>query len=514
MTAPAAQENPLRVGLRREREADPCALVIFGAGGDLASRKLVPALYNLGLDRLLPGDAALVGAGRRPMTDAEFTQSMRQAVEAHSRRPLDPEMWEEMTPRIRYVQADYDSPDDFQRLAAQLAEVDEKLHTGGNRLFYLAIPPSAFEGIVSGLKTAGLHRPGKGGKWARVVIEKPFGRDLASARDLNATVHRVFDESHIFRIDHYLGKETVQNLLVFRFANGIFEPLWNQKYVDHVQITVAEAIGVEGRGSYYEEAGLLRDMVQNHLCQLLCLIGMEPPVSLDADAVRDEKVKVLRALRLLRPEDVDAATVRGQYGPGSSGGKPVPGYQEEPGVAPGSRTETYVAHRAYVDNWRWAGVPFYLRAGKRLPKRVTEVALQFRHVPHMLFRAGPDDRIVPNTLVLRIQPQEGISLKFDAKVPGPKPQIEPVSMEFHYGTAWGTEPPEAYERLLLDAMLGDPTLFIRADEVEASWMYVDRILERWAQTQEARPEVYAAGNWGPPASDALLKRDGRAWRRL
>ncbi len=514
MTAQVAQENPLRVGLRRERVADPCALVIFGAGGDLASRKLVPALYNLALDRLLPGDAALVGAGRRAMSDAEFVASMRQAVEEHSRRTLAPEMWDELVPRIRYVQADYDSPDDFQRLAAQLGEVDEKLNTGGNRLFYLATPPSAFEGIVSGLASAGLNRPGKGGKWARVVVEKPFGRDLASARQLNASVHRAFDESHVFRIDHYLGKETVQNLLVFRFANGIFEPLWNQKYVDHVQITVAEAIGVEGRGSYYEEAGLLRDMVQNHLCQLLCLIGMEPPVSLDADAVRDEKVKVLRALRLLPPEDVDASTVRGQYGPGASGGKPVPGYLEEKGVAARSRTETYVAHRAYVDNWRWAGVPFYLRAGKRLPKRVTEVALQFRHVPHMLFRAGPDDHIVPNTLVLRIQPQEGISLKFDAKVPGPKPQIEPVSMEFHYGTAWGMEPPEAYERLLLDAMLGDPTLFIRADEVEASWMYVDRILERWAQTQDVRPEVYPAGSWGPSGADALLERDGRRWRRL
>ena len=514
MTAQVAQENPLRLGLGRERVADPCALVIFGAGGDLASRKLVPALYNLALDRLLPGDAALVGAGRRPMTDDQFTQSMRQALEEHSRRPLDPEMWEDMARRIRYVQGAYDNPEDFRRLALQLSEVDQTQRTGGNRLFYLATPPSAFEEIVRGLAEAGLNKPGEGGKWARVVIEKPFGHDLASARALNAAVHTAFDEGQVFRIDHYLGKETVQNLLVFRFANGIFEPLWNQKYVDHVQITVAEGIGVEGRGSYYEEAGLLRDMVQNHMCQLLCLIGMEPPVSLDADAVRDEKVKVLRALRHLRAEDVDASTMRGQYGPGSSGGKPVPGYLEEKGVAPGSRTETYVAHRAYVDNWRWAGVPFYLRAGKRLPKRVTEVALQFRHVPHMLFRAGPDDRIVPNTLVLRIQPQEGISLKFDAKVPGPKPQIEPVSMEFHYGSAWGMEPPEAYERLLLDAMLGDPTLFIRADEVEASWMYVDRIREQWAQTPQARPEIYPAGSWGPSAADALLQRDGRAWRRL
>jgi len=514
MTAQVAQENPLRVGLRRERVADPCALVIFGAGGDLASRKLVPALYNLALDRLLPGDAALVGAGRRPMSDGEFAQAMREAVEAHSRRPLDPEMWDDMVRRIRYVQGNYDGPDDFRKLASQLSDVDHSFRTGGNHLFYLATPPSAFEGIVSGLGEAGLNKPAPGGKWARVVVEKPFGHDLASARALNAKVHRVFDESHVFRIDHYLGKETVQNLLVFRFANGIFEPLWNQKYVDHVQITVAEAIGVEGRGSYYEEAGIVRDMLQNHMFQLLCLIGMEPPVSLDADAVRDEKVKVLRALRHLRAEDVDATTVRGQYGPGSGGGKPVPGYVEEKGVARNSRTETFVAHRLHVDNWRWAGVPFYLRAGKRLPKRVTEVALQFRDVPHRLFRAGPDDRIVPNTLVLRIQPQEGISLKFDAKVPGPKPQIEPVSMEFHYGTAWGMDPPEAYERLLLDAMLGDPTLFIRADEVEAAWMYVDRIQEAWAAASDHGPEVYPAGSWGPPAADALLERDGRAWRRL
>ena len=514
MTAQVAQENPLRVGLRRERTADPCTLVIFGAGGDLASRKLVPALYNLLLDRLLPGEFSLVGAGRRPMKDGEFAAAMRQAVEEHSRRPLDDEMWNEMAPRLRYVQGDYDGPEDFRRLAGQLDEVDRAFHTSGNRLFYLATPPSAFEGIVDGLAQAGLNAPGTGGKWARMLVEKPFGQDLASARALNAAIHRAFDESRIFRIDHYLGKETVQNLLVFRFANGIFEPLWNQKYVDHVQITVAEAIGVEGRGSYYEEAGLLRDMVQNHICQLLCLIGMEPPVSLDADAVRDEKVKVLRALRPLLPEEVDASTVRGQYGPGSAGGNPVPGYLEEKGVAPDSRTETYVAHRLHVDNWRWADVPFYLRAGKRLPKRVTEVALRFRDVPHRLFRAGPDDRIVPNTLVLRIQPQEGISLKFDAKVPGPKPQIEPVSMEFHYGTAWGMDPPEAYERLLLDAMLGDPTLFIRADEVEASWAYVDRIREGWERKPGEGPEVYPAGSWGPADADALLERDGRAWRRL
>jgi glucose-6-phosphate 1-dehydrogenase len=518
MSAPAgevgAAANPLRMGLRRERVADPCAIVIFGAGGDLASRKLVPALYNLLLDRLLPGDFALVGAGRRAMSDGEFAQSLRQALEEHSRRPLDPEMWNEIAPRLAYVQGSYQEAGDFRRLAERLWAVETSWHTGGNRLFYLATPPSAFAGIVGSLAEAGLAEPGEGGRFARVVVEKPFGRDLGSARELNAMVHRVFDEESIFRIDHYLGKETVQNLLVFRFANGIFEPLWNQKYVDHVQITVAEAIGVEGRGAYYEEAGIVRDMLQNHMFQLLCLIGMEPPVSLDADAVRDEKVKVLRALRPLPPAEVEGCTVRGQYGPGAASGKPVPGYREEPGVAPDSRTETFVAHRLHVDNWRWAGVPFYLRAGKRLPKRVTEVALQFRDVPHRLFRAGPDDRIVPNTLVLRIQPQEGISLKFDAKVPGPKPQIEPVSMEFHYGTSWGMEPPEAYERLLLDAILGDSTLFIRADEVEASWGYVDRIHEGWAAEGAHPPEAYAAGSWGPPGADALLGRDGRAWRRL
>jgi glucose-6-phosphate 1-dehydrogenase len=448
------------------------------------------------------------------MSDAEFARAMREAVETHSRRPLDPEMWGELEPRMRYLQGAYDNEEDFRRLAGQLAEVDTTLHTGGNRLFYLATPPSAFQEIVSGLAGAGLQAAGAGGRWARLLVEKPFGRDLASARALNAAAHRAFDERSIFRIDHYLGKETVQNLLVFRFANGIFEPLWNQKYVDHVQITVAEVIGVEGRGSYFEEAGIVRDIVQNHMFQLLCLIGMEPPVSLDADAVRDEKVKVLRALRPLAPEKVESCTVRGQYGPGSAGGKPVPGYLREKGVAPGSRTETYVAHRLHVDNWRWAGVPFYLRAGKRLPKRVTEVALQFRDVPHRLFRAGPDDRMVPNTLVLRIQPQEGISLKFDAKVPGSKPQIEPVSMEFLYGSAWGMDPPEAYERLLLDAMLGDSTLFIRADEVEASWRFVDRIHEGWSREPVSPPGSYPAGTWGPPGADALIRRDGRAWRRL
>ena len=419
--------------------ADPCTLVIFGAGGDLASRKLVPALYNLMLDRLLPGDVALVGAGRRALTDAEFTDAMRTAVEEHSRRPLDPEMWEEMAPRMRYFQGAYDNAEDFRNLGRHLAEVDEALQTGGNRLFYLATPPSAFEEIVAGLTEAGLNRPGPGGKWSRLVVEKPFGRDQASARELNATVHRAFDERGVFRIDHYLGKETVQNMLVFRFANGIFEPLWNQKYVDHVQITVAEAIGVESRGSYYEEAGAVRDILQNHMFQLLCLIGMEPPVSLDADAVRDEKVKVLRALRPLRPEEVDSCTVRGQYGPGPPVASRCPGYRGERCCARPGRD---YARAPPARQLALGGRPLLPAHGQAPPKRVTEVSLQFRDVPHRLPRAGPDATARLTPWCCASSPRRG-SPEVRRQVPGPKPQIEPVSMEFHYGTAWGMEPPEA-----------------------------------------------------------------------
>ncbi len=503
------QENPLRVGLRRDRGAEPCSVVIFGATGDLTRRKLAVALYNLHLDRLLPGTYSVVGVGRREMPTGAFVSSLREGIEKHSRRPLDEELWGEMAAGISYVSTD--GPDGYARLSDHLDRLDRERELGGNRLFYLATPPSAFPKIIDQLGSAGLNQPGKGGGWARVVVEKPIGTDLASAHELNQIVNRVFDEPDVYRIDHYLGKETVQNLLVFRFANAIFEPLWNRRYVDHVQLTVAEPIGVEGRGSYYEESGTTRDMVQNHMFQLLCLTAMEPPVSLDADAIRDEKVKVLKALRPVTRGQVDEHSVRGQYAEGVVGGRPVPGYKQEPDVSESSSTETYVALRLQIENWRWAGVPFYLRAGKRLPKRVTEIALRFRNVPHALFTQDS----VPNTLALRIQPDEGITLKFDSKLPGPKPRIQPVTMDFRYGTSFGQQPPEAYERLILDAILGDSTLFIRRDEVEAAWTYIDRLMEGW-HSSDRRPALpdYTAGTWGPAESDVLLARDGRTWRRL
>jgi glucose-6-phosphate 1-dehydrogenase len=506
------ETNPLRAGLTRERAAGPCSVVIFGASGDLTRRKLVPALYNLHLDRLLPAGFALVGVARRPLSDSAFAGAIRDGIVRHSRRPLDLDLWKEMAPRISYVPATFEDAEGYRRLADHLARLDRERGTGGSRLFYLATPPSAYPTIVKNLALAGLSRPGAGGSFARVVVEKPFGRDLATARTLNAEVNAAFDERDVFRIDHYLGKETVQNLMVFRFGNAIFEPLWGREHVDHVQIAVAETLGVEGRGEYFEEAGIVRDIVQNHMFQLLCLTAMEPPVSLRPDAIRDEKVKVLRALRPVPAERALEESVRGRYGAGASGGSPVPAYLEEPGVAPGSRTETYAALRVLVDNWRWAGVPFYLRAGKRLPKRVTEIALTFRHVPHRLF-AGAGASPNANTLALRIQPDEGITLRFDSKVPGPEPRIQPVAMDFRYGTSFGQEPPEAYERLLLDAILGDSTLFIRRDEVEASWGWIDAIEAGWAAS-DAAPAAYPAGSWGPAESDALIERDGRSWRRL
>jgi len=502
-------ENPLRAGLRRERGAAPCTLVIFGGSGDLTRRKLVPALYNLQLDRLLPASFAVVGVGRHAVEREAFVASLRESALVHSRRPVTEDLWRDLAGGVSFVAAG-DGEDDYRRLAAHLDAVDRERGTSGNRLFYLATPPSAFPGIVRGLGHAGLQRPGAQGTFSRVILEKPIGRDLASALELNRTVSQTFEEQAVYRIDHYLGKETVQNLLVFRFANAIFEPLWNHKYIDHVQITVAESLGVEDRGRFYEEAGTTRDMVQNHMFQLLCLTAMEPPVWLAADSIRDEKVKVLQALRPLDPGEVRASTVRGQYGAGVADGRKVPAYRAEKGVAENSDTETYVALRVDVDNWRWAGVPFYLRSGKRLPKRVTEIALVFRDVPHRLFPEG----IVPNTLVLRIQPDEGMTLRIGSKVPGPGPRIRPVSMDFRYGTSFGEKPPEAYERLILDAILGDSTLFIRRDEVEASWTWVDRLLQTWAADPASRaPAPYEAGTWGPAEANQLLARDGRRWRR-
>jgi len=485
-------------------------MVIFGASGDLTRRKLVPALYNLALDGLLHEGFAVVGVARRPMEGEAFVETLTEGIRAHSRRPLSDDRWEALARRISYVVAGTDDVAGYTRLSEHLDEVDLKLGTGGNRLFYMATPPSAFAVIVERLGRAGLERPGAGGSWARVVVEKPIGRDLDTACRLNRAINDVFAESSVFRIDHYLGKETVQNLLVFRFANAIFEPLWNQKYIDHVQLTVAETLGVEGRGAYYEEAGTTRDMLQNHIFQLLCLIGMEPPVSLDADAIRDEKVKVLQALRPVEPGTVYDTSVRAQYTAGVIGDDKVIGYRDEPGVAEDSCSETYVCARLQIDNWRWAGVPFYVRAGKRMSRKITEIALRFRDVPHRLFANDP---LTANTLALQVQPDEGINLAFDAKVPGTSSRIQPVGMDFRFGSSFGAGTPEAYERLILDAILGDSTLFIRGDEVEAAWAYIDRLHEGWAAAPPNALPQYTAGTWGPAEAEVLLARDGRTWRR-
>ncbi len=513
MTDALTTANPLRAGLRMQRTPEPCAVVIFGATGDLTHRKLVPALYNLQRERLLPPGFSVVGFARREWSDEFFGNSLLEDARQFSRSGVEDALWESFAEGIFDVQSSFDNPDGYAALAHKLQELDEQRGTSGNRLFYLATPPESYATIIQQLGAAGLARSPSGG-WVRIIIEKPFGRDLMSARALNAEVHQVFEESQVYRIDHYLGKETVQNILVFRFANGIFEPLWDRRYVDHVQITVAETVGVEGRGGYYERAGAMRDMVQNHMMQLLTLTAMEPPIGYRADAVRDEKVKVLRAIHPIAPEQVEQYTVRGQYGPGTVGGQPVPGYRQEPGVAPDSTTETYVALQLFIDNWRWAGVPFLLRTGKRLPKRVSEIAIQFRSAPLMLFEGGPLSDIEPNVLAMQVQPDEGITLRFDSKVPGQTNQIRPVTMDFRYNASFGVESPEAYERLLLDAMLGDSTLFTRSDEVEASWSLITPIHQGWSM--DAPPEFpnYEAGTWGPKEADRLLGKEWRAWRRL
>jgi glucose-6-phosphate 1-dehydrogenase len=510
---PAPEGNPLREGLRLEKVPDPHAMVLFGATGDLSHRKVFPALAQLWRTNLLPQDWMLVAVGRRPYDDAAFRAEIALSLEKWSRVPLETEAAEQFLSRIVYHRGDFSDDASFDRLVIRLDAMDHEHATGGNRLFYLATQPSAFPTIVAQIGRCGLDHEHHGGGWRRIIIEKPFGRDLDSARRLNREVLKVFRESQVYRIDHYLGKETVRNLMVFRFGNGIFEPLWNRRYVDHVQITMAESIGVEDRGAFYEETGATRDVLQNHLLQLLSLVAMEPPATFAADALRDEKVKVLRAVDVVSRATVDESVVRGQYGPGWVAGQPVVGYREEKDVDPQSETETYVAARLNVDDWRWSGVPFYLRTGKRLPKRATEIAIQFKEVPHRLFAETASDP-QPNLLAIRIQPDEGILLRFGSKVPGLGLDIRTVNMDFTYGSAFAIDAPDAYETLLLDAMLGDPSLFTRADEVEAAWGIVTPILDAWLDSPGPDFPNYAAGTWGPDEADRLIERDDRRWRRI
>jgi glucose-6-phosphate 1-dehydrogenase len=491
--------------------APPCALVIFGATGDLTKRKLLPALYNLAVSGLLPEDFAIVGISRADTSQEALRERLREDLHEFAGAPVKPEIADRLLGSFYYLSGEFNDPATFERLRDLLGKVDKDEKTNGCFLFYLAVPPDLFAEVARRLGDVGLTREEKD-RWRRVIIEKPFGHDLESARALNVALREVLSERQIYRIDHYLGKETVQNIIAFRFANGIFEPIWNRRYIDHVQITVAETVGVEARGSYYETAGALRDMVQNHMFQLLAFTAMEPPISFEADVVRDERVKVLYALRPFSPEDVLHQTVRGQYGGGAIEGHVEPAYRAEKNVAPASNVETYVALKLFVDNWRWADVPFYLRTGKHLPKRVTEIAIQFKRAPLQLFRGTGVERLSANVLVLKIQPDEGISLQFQAKIPGPDVALGKVKMHFEYADYFGTQPSTGYETLLYDCMTGDSTLFHRSDMVEAGWAAVAPILDVWqALTPRSFPN-YAAGTWGPKDADELIERDGRKWR--
>jgi len=515
-------------------------LVIFGGSGDLARRKLVPALYNLFLDGTLPSNFAVLGIGRKSLSDEDFRAGTREGIIAYSRQRLADQPWSEFERHLCYLSGGIEDPQSYEAIKTRLEKIEAEHTLPGHRIFYLAIPPASYAAACEGLQRAGLVRPpDHAGPFCRVIVEKPIGRDLESARQINALVGRVFDESQIFRIDHYLGKETVQNIMVLRFANSIFEPIWNHKYIDHVQITVSEAEGVGTRAAYYEGTGALRDMVQNHLLQLLCLVAMEPPYSLDPDVVRDARIDVLRSLRPIAGKDVERFTVRAQYSHGKfpgprrlllhpineflvrgqyqqdkDGGVEVPGYRHEPGVPPDSTTETYVAIKLFLENWRWAGVPFYLRTGKAMAKRATEVAVQFKDIPQILFNANPAAPQAPNVLTLRIQPEEGMSLRIISKVPGTKAQTNPVEMNFRYGDAFGAPSPEAYERLLLDVMAGDASLFMRRDAVEASWAWITPILNGWGTYGTKWLPEYSAGSWGPVEADRLIQNDGREWRTL
>jgi glucose-6-phosphate 1-dehydrogenase len=488
---------------------DPTILVIFGASGDLTQRKIVPAIYNLFLDGWLPEPCAIIGLARTAMSDKGFRTLLRRGIGQFSRQgPPQDEDWRRFGPLLRYMTIQYDDPGAYSTLADCLAELANSWKAAANCIFYLATPPSEFEVITQCLGQAKLSRDRKR---ARIVVEKPFGRNLLSARKLDQTLTSVFDESQVYRIDHYLGKETVQNILAFRFANVLFEPIWNRRYIDHVQITVAEQVGLESRGGYYDQSGALRDMVQNHLLQLMCLIAMEPPTSFQSDEIRNKKVDVLRAARPIPRQQVHHFAVRGQYGPGAIQGKRLPGYRQEQGVTTDSPTETFAALRLFVDNWRWQGVPFYLRTGKRLPARVSEVSIQFRPVPHQAFPSTAIEDWQPNRLIINIQPQEDILLRCQAKQPGPTMHLRPIDLRFSYQEAFRRASPEAYETLLLDVMRGDATLFMRADQVETAWSVISPILEAWTSVPLANFPNYAAGTWGPDSAETLIARDGRNW---
>jgi glucose-6-phosphate 1-dehydrogenase len=503
MTETRVAENPLLDGLGPRRTPEPCALVIFGASGDLTRRKIFPALYALAYRGLLPEKFAVVGAARSDLSDDEYRDRMEHAVREFGRDDFKQETWDGLAEATRYVSMDFANEAREDKLSDILAELDEERGTRGNRVYYLAVPPQAMPTIVREL---GERRKTEG--WTRLIVEKPFGHDLASADELTGLISASFTEEEVFRIDHYLGKETVQNMLALRFANGIFEPIWSRQFIDHIQITVAETLGIEGRADYYESAGAIRDIFQNHMLQLVALTAMEPPIDFTADSVRNEKVKVLKAVQTPGPKHV----VRGQYGPGFVEGKEVPGYRDEEGVDPQSMTETYVAAKLFVDNWRWADTPIYIRTGKSLARRETTIAIQFKRAPHPPFEDSATEELQPNLLLVHVQPDEGVSLAIGAKVPGQGLRIRTVNMDFMYGGAFRMELPDAYERLILDAMLGDQTLFTRSDEVDEQWSIVDAIVAGWARDRPAFPN-YAAGAWGPAAADELIQRDGREWLR-
>jgi glucose-6-phosphate 1-dehydrogenase len=515
MTTTTSFTNPLTENNRSFKIAESCILVIFGATGDLTARKLVPALYNLAREGQLPSHFACVGFARRPQTNDQFRDQMLKAVNEFSRsKPADPQLWKAFREQLFYFQSEFDHDQGYEELNQFLQKLDSQLGTKGNRVYYLSVQPSYFTTIVEELSQHHLiYPPEVKNKWSRIIIEKPFGQDLESAKKLQQDLVQYLDESQIYRIDHYLGKETVQNLLVFRFGNAIFESIWNNRYIDNIQITVAEEIGIGTRGRFWEEAGMMRDIVQNHMMQLLSLVAMEPPTSLNASSIHDEKVKVLESIRPFPENRLDEIAVRGQYGPGFINGEFVKGYREEENVNPRSFIETYVALQLFIDNWRWADVPFYLRAGKRLPKRATEIAITLKKAPGYLFQDS-STALDPNILVIRIQPDEGISLKMNCKVPALNHVIQPVKMDFRYGSYFGSAPPEAYERLICDCMAGDNTLFARDDEVLMSWKFLTPLLKHWESNPAYDFPNYAAGTWGPEAAEEMLQRQGHQWRLL